>query len=148
MSKRELERLAVVVDAGAPRAKRRRETTDEKPDVRALEAAAASQETTSEEARAKVKEEGLQLWQTVKDAVNKECVTEPISVPDLLLCLHYSFEFVFFFLFTEDAPSPQSFFVFLPNDNMPTITRSSRNPSLWTKSRLSSVQESIRSWKM
>ena len=94
MSKRELERLATVVDAGAPRAKRRRETTtDEKSDVQGPDAvAAAPRETAGEEMRAKVKEEGLQLWQTVKDAVDKECVTEPVADP--LLCLHHSFGFV------------------------------------------------------
>lgn len=82
MSKRELERLAVVVDADAPRAKRRREaTTDEKPDVEMLD---GTRETVSEEQRAAVQEQGLRLWQTVKDAVDKECVAEPVPVPDLL----------------------------------------------------------------
>lgn len=78
MSKRELERLAVVVDADAPRAKRRREATAEKPDVEMLD---GTRETVSEEQRATVKEQGLKLWQTVKDAVDKECVAEPVPVP-------------------------------------------------------------------
>lgn len=79
MSKRELERLAVVVDADAPRAKRRREiTTEEKPDVQNAETTRA---TVSSEERAKAKEEGLRLWQVVKDAVDKECVTVPIQAP-------------------------------------------------------------------
>lgn len=79
MSKRELERLAVVVDADAPRAKRRRETTtEEKPDVQNAETTRA---TVSSEEKAKAKEEGLRLWQAVKDAVDKECVTVPIQAP-------------------------------------------------------------------
>lgn len=138
MSKRELERLAVAVDPDAPRAKRRREaTTEEKPDVQMLD---ATRETVSEEERVKVKEQGSRLWQTVKDAVDNECVTEPVPVPDLYLDLPPT-------LICRppgDASSRQSSFVFLPNDNIPTTTLSSRNLFLLTRSRLSLAQANTR----
>jgi hypothetical protein len=66
-----------------PRTKRHKETqSEEKDDFTMAEATKAADEGdgqamngTSEAMNEEVKEQGLKLWQTVKDAVNKECVT-------------------------------------------------------------------------
>ncbi|KAI0067972.1 Bromodomain-containing protein [Artomyces pyxidatus] len=81
MSKRELETLASVVDVDAPRAKRRKEapaSEDKKPDLSndgaspSRSAIHDSQETVDPAKLEVVQEQGLKLWQTVKDAVDKE----------------------------------------------------------------------------
>ncbi|KAH9958985.1 Bromodomain-containing protein [Russula dissimulans] len=82
MSKRELGKLASVVDVDAPRAKRRREVAphDEKkpdPDTADHNALGEANVKQEQEDPAQVKEQGSKLWQTVKDAVDKECVTGP-----------------------------------------------------------------------
>jgi len=85
MSKRELGKLASVVDVDAPRTKRRREVAphdEKKPDSdtadhNALGGANVKQEQEDPAKLEQVKEQGLKLWQTVKDAVDKECVTGP-----------------------------------------------------------------------
>lgn len=86
MSKRELGKLASVVDVDAPRAKRRKEAPpqdEKKPSTDMdLDATGGTTVKREEEDPAKleqVKEQGSKLWQTVKDAVDKECVTEPLA---------------------------------------------------------------------
>jgi chromatin structure-remodeling complex subunit RSC4 len=88
MSKRELGKLASVVDVDAPRAKRRKEAAppqdEKKPDAETdvdvdADAGVGTSVKREQEGSAKleqVKEQGLRLWQTVKDAVDKECVTD------------------------------------------------------------------------
>jgi hypothetical protein len=87
MSKRELGKLASVVDVDAPRAKRRREAAppqdekkpDAETDVDAGTGGGGASVRREQEDSAKleqVREQGLRLWQTVKDAVDKECVTD------------------------------------------------------------------------
>ena len=85
MSKRELGKLASVVDVNAPRAKRRKEAPpqeEKKPDADMdVDATGGMNVKREQEDPAKleqVKEQGLKLWQTVKDAVDKECVTDPV----------------------------------------------------------------------
>ncbi len=81
MSKRELGKLASVVDVDAPRAKRRKEAPQEekKPevdmDVEVTSDGNLKREQEDPTKLEQVKEQGLKLWQTVKDAVDKECVT-------------------------------------------------------------------------
>jgi hypothetical protein len=82
MSKRELGKLASVVDVDAPRAKRRKEAPpqdEKKPDadldLDATRGASVKREQEEPANLEQVKEQGLKLWQTVKDAVDKECVT-------------------------------------------------------------------------
>lgn len=82
MSKRELGKLASVVDVDAPRAKRRREAAPQEkkpdPDIDLDATSAAGVKREEDPANLKqVKEQGLKLWQTVKDEVDKECVTGP-----------------------------------------------------------------------
>ena len=93
MSKRELGKLASVVDVDAPRAKRRKEAApqdEKKPDADMdVDATGGTNVKREQEDPAKleqVKEQGLKLWQTVKDAVDKECVTDPAPCA-LLACL-------------------------------------------------------------
>ena len=73
------------VDLDAPRAKRHK-TTAGSPVVAVKEEGAATNGTgalsgsagpagAAQEDPAAVKEKGLKLWQAIKDAVNKECVT-------------------------------------------------------------------------
>ncbi len=98
MSKRELGKLAIVVDVDAPRAKRRREAApqdEKKPDpdldLDATSGAGVKREQEDPANLKQVKEQGLKLWQTVKDAVDKECVTIVLSYALLrssLLTLH------------------------------------------------------------
>ncbi|KAI0936955.1 hypothetical protein AcV5_004968 [Taiwanofungus camphoratus] len=84
MSKREASRIAAAgIDIDAPRAKRRREAPAEtassppKEQVNATHTSAAIKneaegEESQREDRDAVREKGTKLWQTVKDAVNKE----------------------------------------------------------------------------
>lgn len=79
MSKRELRQITGPSEAEGSRPKRRRETAGVSSDVDATHSDPMSPglqvkeegNSANEEA---VKEQGLKLWQTVKDAVNKECV--------------------------------------------------------------------------
>ena len=107
MSKREIRSFAAAgVDVDAPRAKRRKEapatsTVSTSPNGKADDTAPVNGEngagtenaTVQAEDPAEVKEKGLQVWHTVKDAVNKECVIYlaylPVSTPDHRLCLSY-----------------------------------------------------------
>lgn len=81
MSKRELGKLASVVDVDAPRAKRRKEAPqdEKKPDadldLDATRGASVKREQEEPANLEQVKEQGLKLWLAVKDAVDKECVT-------------------------------------------------------------------------
>ena len=87
MSKREARSFAAAgVDVDAPRAKRRKEapatssaSPERKHDAEAHtapgDAKGDSQDAESVvEDKEEVREKGIQLWQTLKDAVNKECV--------------------------------------------------------------------------
>lgn len=83
MSKRELGKLASVVDVDAPRAKRRKEAApleEKKPEAdMEVDVTGDGNVKREQEDPAKleqVKEQGLKLWQTLKDAVDKECVTD------------------------------------------------------------------------
>ena len=87
MSKRELGKLASVVDVDAPRAKRRKEAPpqdEKKPnadiDVDATGGTTVKREEEDPAKLGQVKEQGSKLWQTVKDAVDKECVTDPCAL--------------------------------------------------------------------
>ena len=96
MSKREARSFAAAgVDVDAPRAKRRKEapatssaSPERKHDAEAHtatgDAKGDSQDAESVvEDKEEVREKGLQLWQTLKDAVNKECV---------VVELHFAFD--------------------------------------------------------
>ncbi|KAH8993930.1 Bromodomain-containing protein [Lactarius akahatsu] len=79
MSKRELGKLASVVDVDAPRAKRRKEAPpqeEKKPetdmDVDVTGEGNVKREQEDPAKLEQVKEQGLKLWQTVKDAVDKD----------------------------------------------------------------------------
>ena len=80
MSKRELGKLASVVDVDAPRAKRRKEAApheEKKPEVDMdVDVTGEGKGRREQEEPEQVKEQGLKLWQTVRDAVDKECVTD------------------------------------------------------------------------
>ena len=93
MSKREIRSfVAAGVDLDAPRAKRRKEapatsTADTSPNGKAngsstvdddLNENGANGDRASEDP-AEVKEKGMQVWLTLKDAVNKECVPSSVS---------------------------------------------------------------------
>ncbi len=116
MSKRELGKLASVVDVDAPRAKRRREVApqdEKKPDadmdLDATSGAGVKREQEDPASLEQVKEQGLKLWQTVKDAVDKECVTTVLRPPSCARCL---------LLINHDLPSGRSLavdFLRLPN---------------------------------
>jgi len=93
MSKRDIASLSTGAKVELePRTKRRKESqSEEKEDVSMADATKpAGDEGVKTESRADgaakgdVKEQGLALWQTVKDAVNKECVTGNCK---LSLCL-------------------------------------------------------------
>lgn len=117
MSKRELGKLAIVVDVDAPRAKRRREAAPQdvkKPDpdmdldLDATGEAGVKREQEDPANLKQVKEQGLKLWQTVKDAVDKECVTSLVLRP-CARCLLF---------INHDLPSGRSLsidFLRLPN---------------------------------
>ena len=97
MSKREARNFAAAgVDVDAPRAKRRREgpatsnpVSDGKHNAETTGANKDSKEsadngtTLVEEDKETVSEKGLQLWTTLKDAVNKECVIYLPCIPHL-----------------------------------------------------------------
>ena len=81
MSKRELEQLNGASEVEGPRTKRRREAAFSvcpKVDVGDSDLAVPGAEVVVGEGgsagKDSIQEEGLKLWQTVKDAVNKECV--------------------------------------------------------------------------
>lgn len=87
MSKREARSIAAGgVDIDAPRAKRRKEapatssaSPERKHDAEGHKSNGDANEATEDagavvEDKEEVRLRGLQLWQTLKDAVNKECV--------------------------------------------------------------------------
>ena len=92
MSKREARTFAAAgVDVDAPRAKRRRDapaTTSTSPNGKhAADATHATGGANGDgesggtgESREVVREKGLQVWQSLKDAVNKECVTSQLCI--------------------------------------------------------------------
>lgn len=95
MSKREARTFAAAgVDVDAPRAKRRKEapatpstSPNDKKDPETLNTTVEAQQDdentgNASEDKETVRERGLQLWQTLKDAVNKECVTSSLTIPD------------------------------------------------------------------
>lgn len=88
MSKREARSIAAAgVDIDAPRAKRRKEapaTLNASPNGKAHTDTASTHENAKPSAenaegggedKDAIREKGMQLWQILKDAVNKECVT-------------------------------------------------------------------------
>lgn len=89
MSKRELEQLNGGKELEGPRTKRRRERAGAaSPEVDIVESDIAMPGSDDsgqgdEENKESVQEQGLKLLQTVKDAVNKECVSSvlPYSTP-------------------------------------------------------------------
>lgn len=100
MSKREASQIAAAagVDIDAPRAKRRREVpaSTDNSGVKAEHASPGSNDISKPKTEGEddkgikedpelVKEKGLKLWQTVKDAVNKECVTVRLKLTALFL---------------------------------------------------------------
>lgn len=83
MSKRDLAFLSAAAETDLePRTKRRKDAKSEEQDINMADATTAAGEEKGEAvtgaagpAKEEVKEQGLSLWQAVKDAVNKECVT-------------------------------------------------------------------------
>jgi hypothetical protein len=109
MSKRELGAISngAAVDVDAPRAKRHRTGTASSPlvdeagreliDVVKTEDDGEQLREAAEMSVVEVKEQGLKLWQTVKDAVNKECARSALYLSsssdhasDLLSTFHGS----------------------------------------------------------
>lgn len=145
MSKRELGKLASVVDVDAPRAKRRREAApqqdEKKPDaetdanVGAGGGASVKREQEDPAKMEQVKEQGLRLWQTVKDAVDKECVTD-LRGPLVIALRQPAYLLSSTTIFAAAAPFQSLSFVSPTNAPTQTITPSSRNPSLSTRSKL------------
>lgn len=95
MSKRELGKLASVVDVDAPRAKRRKEAApqEEKKAEVDMDVDVTGEVKREQEDPAKleqVKEQGLKLWQTLRDAVDKECVTDLRLSPPFRFVNHVS----------------------------------------------------------
>lgn len=138
MSKRELGKLANVIDVDAPRAKRRKEVApqdEKKPDADMdVDVTGGTNMKREQEDPAKLeqlKEQGLKLWQTVKDAVDKECVTDPAP----LLCSP-AYILISSTMISPAAVPFQSIFFVSPT-NAPTriITPSLRSPLLSTRSR-------------
>jgi hypothetical protein len=79
MSKRELRLSNGAADIEAMPAKRRKETENLDPDVSMSDPATAESNVDTRGAKTNgedetVKVQGLQLWNTIKNAVNKECV--------------------------------------------------------------------------
>jgi hypothetical protein len=135
MSKRELGKLASVVDVDAPRAKRRKEAPpqdEKKPDADldpdATGGASVKREQEDPANLAQVKEQGLKLWQTVKDAVDKECVT---PAPSWLIAYSSSS-----MIFPVAAHFQSISFVSPTNAPTQTITPLLRSLSLLTRSSL------------
>lgn len=100
MSKRDLAFVSATADVDLePRTKRRKETKSEEKDVlmedaTKSDAVAGDQDGEGSSASQKeVKEQGLALWQTVKDAVNKECVRGNCDSCRLLPCTSYLCDF-------------------------------------------------------
>lgn len=86
--KRELGVSASSVEVDGPRAKRRRNVSGDSgtiEDVAMADGAASSEQDIKGNGDVnvdEVREEGLKVWQVLKNAVNKECVTlyrEPLS---------------------------------------------------------------------
>ncbi|KAL4070665.1 RSC complex protein [Scleroderma citrinum] len=75
--KRELGSLAGAADVDAPRTKRRKELTGSTTQPAETNDAAEQAEGSSSTGQDGLKEQATRLWQMVKDAVNKECVTKP-----------------------------------------------------------------------
>jgi hypothetical protein len=79
MSKRELGLSSGTLDVEGMRVKRHKETaaTTSDQDVSMSDPITSEMEQNGQagEGDDLVREQGLQMWQTVKDAVNKECVT-------------------------------------------------------------------------
>lgn len=142
MSKRELGKLASVVDVDAPRAKRRKEAPqdEKKPnadmDVDVTGGTTVKREEEDSAKLEQVKEQGSKLWQTVKDAVDKECVTDPCA---LCFCSPAYSLISSTTISPAAAPFQSIFFVSPTNAPTRTITPSLRSPSLLTRSRRSST---------
>jgi hypothetical protein len=130
MSKRELGKLASVVDVDAPRAKRRREAApqqdEKKPDAETDAEAGGGGVRREQEDPGKleqVKEQGLKLWQTVKDAVDKECVTDLRRPPFVIALCSPAYLLSSTMIFTAAAPFQSILFVSPTNAPTQTITQ-------------------------
>jgi len=79
--KRELGLLTGAVDVDAPRTKRRKELTGSTNHpaeaINITNDIGEQAEGSSSTDQEGLKEQAIRLWQMVKDAVNKECVTKP-----------------------------------------------------------------------
>jgi hypothetical protein len=99
MSKRELGQLSGLNDTDAPRSKRRRDAAQAgagtSSDVDIVHSDPIVPEDEDGVGIVSLKESSLELWQTVRDAVNKECVSIPCNpfrpAPFRSLALHMSF---------------------------------------------------------
>jgi len=98
MSKRDIVFLSATANGLEPHTKRRKETqSEEKDDAAMADGTKPAGEEVSYGANGldgatngDVTEQGLALWQTVKDAVNKECVTGNFN-SHCLFPMHISF---------------------------------------------------------
>ena len=98
MSKRDIAFLSATANGLEPHTKRRKETqSEEKDDTAMADGTKPAGEEVSYGANGldgatdrDVTEQGLALWQTVKDAVNKECVTGNFN-SHCLFPMHISF---------------------------------------------------------
>jgi len=139
MSKRELGFSSVPVDPEGPASKR---VKDESPggqdhDVSMSDPVTAEETGNFGGANLKrddtVKEQGLQLWNVIKNATSKECVTMhclfqlPLQPPTNLLSAH-----MLFVIFSEAVSSQMISCVGHPNDSTRIIINSFSVPSLST----------------
>ena len=127
MSKRELDHSGVAVDAQQSPAKRHKDDAGEVLNVTLSDPPTA-------EAAVDVKEQGLQLWNVIKNAVNKEYVLVTRCVADALQSLTPTFSLsikMLFFVLSEAVSTPSVLYANLRNDSIQTITGSSNGQLLW-----------------
>ena len=128
MSKRELDHSGIAVDAQHSPAKRHKDDAGEVLDV------TLSDPPTAAAAAVDVKEQGLQLWNVIKNAVNKECVLVTRCVADALQSLTPTFSpstKTRSFVHSEAVSTPSVLYANLRNDSIQTITGSSNGQLLW-----------------
>jgi hypothetical protein len=74
MLKRELTQTATNLVALGPRNKKRKDEHASSDDIKMSDGMANGDVQDGGELKEKVKQQGLELWHVIKDAVNKECV--------------------------------------------------------------------------
>lgn len=74
MLKRELTQTALNLVELGPRNKKRKDEQASSDDVKMSDGTANGDIQGDGESKEKVKQQGLELWHVIKDAVNKECV--------------------------------------------------------------------------